>query len=60
MLSGSVIKSLNLSSPDAKQIATNGDAPQFVRPITRNASHLVEEIIAGVYRLLQNSRLSSG
>lgn len=57
---GSVIKSLNLSSPDAKQIATNGDALRFVRPITRNASRLVEEIIAGVYRLLQNSRLSSG
>lgn len=57
---GSVIKSLNLSSPDAKQIATNGDAPRFVRPITSNASRLVEEIIAGVYRLLQNSRLSSG
>jgi len=34
--------------------------PRFVRPITRNASRLVEEIIADVYRLLQNSRLSSG
>jgi len=58
MPSGSVIKSLNLPSPDAKQIATNGDALRFVYPITRNASRLAEGIIAGAYRLLQNSRLS--